>query len=462
MLQDTVLQETANPLVKKANALISSKLKGYSLVQLKLFNFSVSQINKMDDLASIDIPAKTLFKALNNDSDHNYARLRKATLGMIKGIELPMPDGSVNQVPIFHSFKYLNGGIVKVRFHEEIVPYILQRNKYSQYYYQNIRSLNSKYSLMLYELCKQYEPTAQKFRVLSLKELRFFLDIDDKTHKTYAHLKSRVIEPAVIEVSRCTDISITYDEIKSGRKVSSLKFYIKPKKNVLITGEDIIGIEDDKEPELFSITLELQAIYFFSKKQALEIQELAINAEVLEYCKPLLEAKIAKKSSAGEIDNVTSYARAILLTDIQTALDTNVIGRKKEAEQKELLQKQREQQEREDKVTQVRLEQKRKAEREAVNAKYKVFCDNTNLLSILTECALDELVAVAKEEIKPDILKLANDEITKHFGADLEQVNALIVFGVLSGQLVIGQTKQKHVHNIKNFFKVALKSLYID
>ncbi|BDR68557.1 hypothetical protein K144316041_p10600 (plasmid) [Clostridium tetani] len=64
-----------------------------------------------------------------------------------------------------------------------------------------------------------------------------------KSYNVYANLKNKVILQAQKELNEKTDIKFTFEEIKTGRKVTSIKFYIVCNKNnkdeMAVTLEDV-------------------------------------------------------------------------------------------------------------------------------------------------------------------------------------------------------------------------------
>ena len=168
--------------VRKSNQIVSSCIKGYSLNQKKLLCFLISIFNEKNN--STKIQASEALDNLNLNSN-NYSQLRRMTLSMIKGIEIPLDEEKVIQIPIFHKIYYGNG-VLEFQFHEDLLPFITNlKNKYTEYQLTYITRFTCTYSLNIYELCRQYLNTKQKYRYLTLNELKFFLDISANKYKEY-------------------------------------------------------------------------------------------------------------------------------------------------------------------------------------------------------------------------------------------------------------------------------------
>jgi plasmid replication initiation protein len=54
------------------------------------------------------------------------------------------------------------------------------------------------------------------------------LKLENK-YKVYSDFKKKVLEVAKIEINKKTDITYSYKELKTGRKITNLEFFIKKK-----------------------------------------------------------------------------------------------------------------------------------------------------------------------------------------------------------------------------------------
>lgn len=115
-----------------------------------------------------------------------------------------------------------------LRFDPNLKPYLLQLGEhFTKYQLENVLSLSSFYAIRIYELCKQYETI--KERTIEIKELKEILDIKAKSYSIYNNFKQKVLDIAEREINEKTDININVEEIKTGRKVTSIKFIITSK-----------------------------------------------------------------------------------------------------------------------------------------------------------------------------------------------------------------------------------------
>lgn len=130
--------------------------------------------------------------------------------------------------------KYDEGeGTVTLRFTDEVAPYLTMiGRKFTRFKLKNIGNIGSYYGLRLYELCCQYRSAGQ--RTIALDQLREMLDLGDKYDRIET-LRRRVLEPALKEINKHTDLRVEMTLVHKGRKVIGFHF--------AITNDDQIPLE---------------------------------------------------------------------------------------------------------------------------------------------------------------------------------------------------------------------------
>ncbi len=98
----------------------------------------------------------------------------------------------------------------------------LQRN-YTTYQLKNLPSLKSSYSIRIYEILIQYKKIGK--RTFELEDLKRLIGCN---YNLYGHVKKKAILKAQSELIKHTDIRFDFEEIKEGKKVIGLIFYIYP------------------------------------------------------------------------------------------------------------------------------------------------------------------------------------------------------------------------------------------
>jgi plasmid replication initiation protein len=125
-------------------------------------------------------------------------------------------------------------------------PFLLEvKEKFLKYKLENILPLKSSYVIRLYEILKDWLEMYVRYgnkaeKILKVEELREILEIP----KSYPYggssgIKQRILEKAKSELEKYTDVIFDYEEIKTGRKVTHLKFIIRPNPKKLQTDNGV-------------------------------------------------------------------------------------------------------------------------------------------------------------------------------------------------------------------------------
>jgi hypothetical protein len=445
--------DVSNRLVKKSNTAISSRVKGYSLNQMKIMNLAISELTEhttADEVLSFQ--AVDLLKAIGL-GENNHTELRKSTLDMIRGIEIPEKDGSFTQVPVFQKIKYNTGGTVDIHFHSEVLPLLVQaKTEYTKYYFQNIQRLKSSYSIKIYELCKQYQNTKQGYRDLTIEELKTYLDIPLKKYPRYCDFNSRVIKGSVSEITEKTDLKVDIEPIKKGRSTTGIRFYIAIKnKEKEVQEEQPLLIPDHKE--LTPAGRQLIDDYLISPRTAVELQILATTDEHLIYAMTELNKKMDKKEKKGEtILNKARYAEVALRGDIPTLLISGKVEKEKaKAEEKNHLAEINKKQAEAEKIAQQKT---KKAEGD-----FNAFCSRPDLLDVLNQLDLTAITSTILTGKNENIMNLAIKQSQSVFAKNINELSGLEVFEILTGTAK-GFTMTKPKTSSYRMLKTYMKNVF--
>lgn len=134
-----------------------------------------------------------------------------------------------------YSYQYLDGeATIGLKFSPEIKPYLGQLSGvFTSYKLKNISRITSTHAIRLYELLIQWRSSGHRY--INIDNFKDMLILGDKYPK-YADLRRWVIEPAVNELNKKTDIDVVFSVEKKGRKVSVLKFNFKVTQGLTKTG----------------------------------------------------------------------------------------------------------------------------------------------------------------------------------------------------------------------------------
>jgi len=278
-------------LIVKHNDFIEAKYN-LTLTELKIIAKLSSMIQKDDDdITCYKFSLQKLLEELNLGKE-NYTHLIDSLDRLLTRIIIikRLDSNTFLKTTFLSSAEYfLDDSIVELSFDKKLKPYLLQlKNNFTMYQFQNVVALSSFYAIRIYELLKQYEKL--KERIIEIKTLKEILEIEKK-YKLYGHFKDKVLKISEREINEKTDISISFEEIKTGRKITAIKFLISAKKEIkAIKNKEIIeNIEEVKEyPEE---VLELFNILPFSEqveKRKAELAEL-LKEHTFDYLKSDIE-----------------------------------------------------------------------------------------------------------------------------------------------------------------------------
>jgi plasmid replication initiation protein len=139
--------------------------------------------------------------------------------------------------------------LIKFKFSERFLEYFTGICRdYFQLSIEEVIGLNSTHAIRIYQLLKTKQNMDKKEFIYTLDEIKKQLNIDKK-YKLYGHLKSAVLELAKTQInsSEASHFNIDYEEIKTGKAVTSIKFHILPKgKNYYQENNLIAGYKLDQ------------------------------------------------------------------------------------------------------------------------------------------------------------------------------------------------------------------------
>ena len=120
-----------------------------------------------------------------------------------------------------------NQGIIALRFSKDILPFISNvKANFTQYMLSEVSKMQGAYSVRIYELLTQYKSVGE--RSIAIDDLRIMLDLGSR-YKTTGNLIAWVIDPSIEEINEQTDLKVTAEPQKTGRKFTHIKFTIKQK-----------------------------------------------------------------------------------------------------------------------------------------------------------------------------------------------------------------------------------------
>jgi plasmid replication initiation protein len=117
-------------------------------------------------------------------------------------------------------------GWVELCFWHELVPHLIGLQKwFTQYQLHQVRALRSAYSWRLLELLERFrEKKGEGWAEYDIEDFAIAMDATPKQREDFAKLRTKIIEPAVRELTEKDGWLIEWEPIKAGRKVKAVRF----------------------------------------------------------------------------------------------------------------------------------------------------------------------------------------------------------------------------------------------
>ena len=130
----------------------------------------------------------------------------------------------VSQVAYIDEYAY-----VELIFAPAVVPLITRlEEQFTKYDIEQISGLSSAYAVRLYELLICWRSTG-KTPVITLADFRKRLGILNDEYTRTDNLKARIIDLSITQINQYTDITVSYEQHKTGRNITGFSFKFKQK-----------------------------------------------------------------------------------------------------------------------------------------------------------------------------------------------------------------------------------------
>ena len=232
-----------NPLVTKANSLVTAN---YSLgvaeqrVILLAIIEARSQQRMIDAKGILSIKAKSYQDHFNVEKHTAYEALKNAATGLFEAsfeyddIDDKTGKARHNVVRWVQKIAYVDdAGLVELQFTDAVIPLITRLSEqYTEYELKQVSELQSEYAIRLYELMMQWKAVGKTKQIL-LDDLRSQLGVEPSQYQAMNNFKARVLNHAINQINKHTDITAEYEQHKTGRKVTGFTFKFKSKSKAI-------------------------------------------------------------------------------------------------------------------------------------------------------------------------------------------------------------------------------------
>lgn len=213
--------------VVMANA-ITQAGQGLNLAEKRIIFAVIAKMSgKIDSSGFVKLTASEYSATYNIPVDLAYTQLKSASEGLFnRYISLREDDAKgvlVSRFRWLDACKYHDGcGFVIISFSKHVIPYLIDLDeKFTKYKLQQACALRSVYSWRLLELLKQQ---SNCWLHISIDDLHYAFETPASIRNNFGKLRSKIIEPAVRELTAKDGWRIEWEAQKEGRRVASLLF----------------------------------------------------------------------------------------------------------------------------------------------------------------------------------------------------------------------------------------------
>jgi plasmid replication initiation protein len=124
---------------------------------------------------------------------------------------------------------YIDGaGHVQIVFTPEVIKYMTRlETEFTSYQLEKVGNMTSAYAVRIYELLAQHRDIGN--RMLNMVWLRETLQIPPDEYKLTTNFIRKVIEVAVDQINKHSDLTVSYKSVKTSRAITDFAFKIKSK-----------------------------------------------------------------------------------------------------------------------------------------------------------------------------------------------------------------------------------------
>lgn len=217
-------------LVVKHNDLIQKVSYNLTAIEQKLIIYVISKIKANDkELDKIEIKVDDFCTVCGIDKTYFYSEFKETIDSLDNKSYWIQTDKKIFKFRWFSEAEYIYGeGKVRILLNTNLNQYLINLKKnFTEYEIYNILMLKGKHSIRLFELFKSY--SYMHYISFKIDEFRKILCIDTVTYKNFNNLKVKVLDKAIAEINKYTELEVEYKAIRKGRKVIEIAFYIKRK-----------------------------------------------------------------------------------------------------------------------------------------------------------------------------------------------------------------------------------------
>lgn len=221
--------------IVKSNHVVEASYR-LSLNEQRLILLCIQQIKKGQAITAESaflISASDVSKAYNVTTDRAYVLLQEVVDKLYeRSLTIYKPDPELPQKQTktrwITAIDYLeNEGRVYLYFAPKVIPYIsMLEGGFTRYNLTYIAPMTSVYGIRFYELFKCWLMSNKTVtKAISLDDLKELLDLKGQ-YPSIKDFKLKVLDRGLEDVNQYTDLAVSYENKRTGRKITSLEFTI--------------------------------------------------------------------------------------------------------------------------------------------------------------------------------------------------------------------------------------------
>jgi plasmid replication initiation protein len=234
-----------NNLIVKKNEFLKF---GYSLpmTEQRLLLACISQVDSrtvLDDDHKFVVRVQEMRDLFSDESKNLYRDLKSACETLWDREIVRVDVDGIEKIRWVRKVKYFtNESKIELTFSQDVIPYLTAiTERFTKYRLDDVRHFRCVYSLRLYELFAQYQ-VAGKIEI-DVDELRRLFDLEDK-YPEFKELKRSVVDKAVSEINKLSNLSVRYGLRKSYRKVVAFQFEFETKQKLVADEKKSLTIDE--------------------------------------------------------------------------------------------------------------------------------------------------------------------------------------------------------------------------
>ena len=184
-------------------------------------------INASDYMSTFKVVKSTAYQALKDACKSLFSREFSYIETMKNGKQKTTQSRWVSEISYIDE-----DATVELFFAPSIIPFISNLEKrFTSYELEQVSNLTSSYATRLYEILIAWKET-KKTPTIMITDLRNRLGIEESKYIKMTNFKARVLDLSIQQINKHTDITISYKQQTSGRKILGFVFFIKIKQNL--------------------------------------------------------------------------------------------------------------------------------------------------------------------------------------------------------------------------------------